>query len=76
MKTNKTHNEKILSLLEELYRESEYIDLIDRRINTKDEITDDDKETLDRNNVETWLIEEIILPALRDAIINQELTNF
>lgn len=76
MKTNKTHNEKILSLLEELYRESEYIDLIDRRINTKDEITDADKETLDRNNVDTWLIEEIILPALRDAIINQELTNF
>lgn len=76
MKTNKTHNEKILSLLEELYRESEYIDLIDRRINTKEEITDADKETLDRNNVDTWLIEEVILPALRDAIINQELPNF
>jgi hypothetical protein len=76
MKINKTHNEKLLSLLEELYREAEYIDFIDRKINIKEEITDADRNTLDRNNVDTWLIEKIILPALRGAIINQELPNF
>lgn len=73
MKLSKEHNEKLLMLLEEYYRESEYISYVDRRIQIKEDITEVDAIALQHNTIDEWLIEEVILPAIKSAIIKQEL---
>lgn len=60
-------------LLDEYTSKAEYIDLVDRKIHTKEPF---DLVALQHNTVDDWLITEVILPAIKSAIINQELPNF
>jgi len=73
MKINKHHNVALLELLE-----SNRIEL-DKVKSNVPEMTDNDewfaKMESGQDNKE-WLIEVVIIPALKAAIINQELKNF
>jgi len=73
MKTNKHHNTTLLGLIE---KNQEQLELIRSRSHSK-EATKEWKDIMDSHwDVEHWLIEEVIKPALKEAIINQELKNW
>ena len=73
MKANKHHNRTLLQFLND---NKERLDSLLLRKHSKD-ATEEWKFIMDSHwEVERWLIEEVIKPALEEALINQELHNF
>lgn len=73
MKINKHHNKALLDLLE-----SNKIELDKVKSNVL-EMTNNDEwfaKMESGQDIKEWLIEVVIMPALKAAIINQELKNF